>query len=115
LKLIDEIPAIQGPIGAPRFRPDLVQGDRAYGVPNVYSGLHARRLRALIPKMHSAVHGSGLGRFRFVVERTLAWLGNFRRLKLCYEKRGTHFQALHDLASSIICARKLAALTGVLK
>jgi len=45
-----------------------------------------------------------------VVERTLAWFGNFRRLKLCYERTGEHFQAFHDLAASVICARKYQRL-----
>lgn len=108
---MDSIPNIQGPAGPPRHRPELVQGDRAYGVPRIFEGLRLRRLRALIPNIHSKEHGSGLGRFRYVVERTLSWFGNFRRLKLCYEKRGDHFQALHDLAAALICARKVAALT----
>ena len=69
-----------------------------------------RGVQPLIPKFLSQVHGSGLGRFRYVVERTLAWIGQNRRLKICYEKSGRHFQALHDLAMAMICARKLAAL-----
>ena len=44
---------------------------------------------------------------RWVVERTFAWLGNFRRLKLCYERTGEHFQAFHDLAACVLCAAKL--------
>jgi hypothetical protein len=32
-------------------------------------------------------HGSGLGRWRWVVERTFAWLNQFRRLRVRYEKR----------------------------
>jgi len=59
--------------------------------------------------------GSGLGRFRYVVERTLAWFGHCRRLKLCHEKDGSYFQAFHDLAAVLICPRKRGYLTGVLK
>jgi transposase len=32
-------------------------------------------------------HGSGLGRHRWVVERTFAWLHNFKRLLVRYERR----------------------------
>jgi len=32
-------------------------------------------------------HGSGLGRFRSVVKRTFAWLRNFKRLLIPYERR----------------------------
>jgi transposase len=35
-------------------------------------------------------HGSGLGVFRWVVERTLAWLQRFRRLELRYERADVH-------------------------
>ena len=33
-------------------------------------------------------HGSGLGVRRWVVERTLSWLHQFRRLRIRYERRG---------------------------
>lgn len=114
LGLIDLIPAIQGPLGRPRFRPEILQGDRAYGTPDVLQGVRDRGVKPLIPKINSQVHGSGLGRFRYVVERTLAWFGQNRRLKICYEKTGDHFQALHDLAAAFICANRLVSLKGVL-
>jgi hypothetical protein len=43
----------------------------------------------------------------YVVERTLSWFGNFRRITLCYEKNGSHFQAFHELAAAILCANRL--------
>src|SRR5262249_47246537 len=48
-------------------------------------------------------HGSGLGKTRYVVERTLAWFPNYRRLIVCYEKTGAHFQAFHVLAACVMC------------
>lgn len=33
-------------------------------------------------------HGSGLGRWRWVVERTFAWLHSFRRPGICWERDG---------------------------
>ena len=36
-------------------------------------------------------HGSGLGKYRCVIERRLSWLYQFRRLRVRYERRaGTH-------------------------
>jgi len=32
-------------------------------------------------------HGSGLGKFRWVVERSISWLHQFRRLRIRYERR----------------------------
>jgi len=66
-------------------------------------------LRNVIPTLAAQrqPHGSGLGRVRYVVERTLAWFRNYRRINHCYERFGQHFQAFHDLAASLICANKL--------
>jgi transposase len=36
--------------------------------------------------MRRTAHGSGLGRWRWVVERTFAWLNQFRRLRVRYDK-----------------------------
>jgi hypothetical protein len=37
-------------------------------------------------------------------------VGNFRRLKLCYERFGEHFQAFHELAACLICANRIEDL-----
>jgi transposase len=113
LDLLDSIPPIQGPLGRPRFRPEILQGDRAYGTPDVLTGVRERGVHPLIPKINDQTHGSGLGKFRYVVERTLAWFGHNRRLKLCYERTGEHLQALHDLAAAFICANRLVSIKGV--
>jgi transposase len=46
--------------------------------------------------MRNTNHGSGLGRWRWVVERTFAWLNQFRRLRLRYEKRARHAPGISD-------------------
>jgi len=48
-------------------------------------------------------HGSGLGVFRWVVERTLSWLHQNRRLRTRYERRGDTHEALVDLGCAMIC------------
>jgi transposase len=106
MELLDDIQA-QGPRGRPRRRPVSFHGDRAYGTPKNIAGTLKRRVVSLLARP-TQPHGSGLGKFRYVVERTLSWFGQNRRLKICYEKMGEHFQALHDLAAAIICARRLA-------
>jgi len=55
-------------------------------------------------------HGSGLGKTRYVVERTLSWVSYNRRLKLCYERTGEHFRAFHVLAACVICTNRLREL-----
>jgi transposase len=44
-----------------------------------------------------------LGRFRWVVERSLAWLHNFRRLMVRYDRRADIHQAFLTLAAILIC------------
>lgn len=108
ITLLDAIPPIQGRRGHPRRRPGIFQGDRAYGSAENIAETRKRGVEPLLARPRTD-HGSGLGRRRYVVERTLAWFGQCRRIKLCYEKCGEHFQAFHDLAASLICTKKLSA------
>jgi len=52
-------------------------------------------------------HGSGLGRWRWVVERTFAWLNQFRRLRVRYEKQADIHEAFLSLGCALICWRFL--------
>ena len=52
-------------------------------------------------------HGSGLGVFRWVVERTLSWLHQCRRLRVRVERRADIHEAFLSIACIIICARAL--------
>jgi transposase len=54
-------------------------------------------------------HGSGLGNERWVVERTFAWLHNFRRLRTRYERDVELHLALMLLGCAVICQRMLSA------
>ncbi len=109
LQMVRAMPAIQGPRGRPRRKPHALVGDRGYGFPWIISAIMAMGIESLLCPRGSE-HGSGLGRRRYVVERTLAWFGQCRRIKLCYEKCGEHFQAFHDLAACLLCAKKLKRL-----
>lgn len=104
--LLDAMPAIFGKRGRPRRRPDVALGDRAYGTTTNIAACKERSITPMLAKPRTQ-HGSGLGTMRYVIERTMSWFGNFRRLKLCYEKTGKHLQALHELAAALICAKKL--------
>ena len=46
-----------------------------------------------------------LGRWRWVVERTLGWLHRFRRLRIRYERRADIHQGFLSLACAIVCLR----------
>ena len=49
-----------------------------------------------------------LGRHRWVIERTFAWMNRFRRLTIRYERRLDILHALTAFACSIICLNALA-------
>jgi transposase len=51
-----------------------------------------------------------LGRHRWKVERSLAWLLANRRLIVRYERRADILQAFLHLACALICAHKLRPL-----
>ncbi len=61
--------------------------------------------RCILPllALRATEHGSGLGRWRWVVERTSAWLNQFRRLRVRYEKRADIHDALLAIACAPIC------------
>ncbi len=110
IALLDKMPRIPGRRGRPREKPDVVLGDRAYGTPKNIAACRARGILPW-PARIGTEHESGLGSLRWVVESCLAWFGHNRRIKLCYERTGEHFQAFHDLAATLICARKLRWIT----
>ena len=106
IALLDSMPRIPGRRGRPREKPNVALGDRAYGTPKNIASCRVRGIFPLLARIGTE-HGSSLGVLRWVVESCLAWFGHHRRLKICYERTGEHFQAFHDLAATLICARKL--------
>jgi transposase len=91
-------------------QPAVLLGDRGYGFPYLIARVLLYGIVSqLSPRGKDKPHGSGLGKERYVVERTMSWWTHFRRINLCYERKGPHFQGLHELAACIICANKLHA------
>ena len=67
--LVDAIPPVRGKPGRPRRRPDRLYADRAYDSEPHRDQLRARGIDPQIARRRTP-HGSGLGRYRWVVERT---------------------------------------------
>jgi transposase len=106
LPLIDAIEPVKGRRGRPRQRPDRLLADRAYDHDKYRRELRARGIQPVIARRETE-HGSGLGRRRWVVERTFAWLHGFRRLRIRYERLPELHQAFLDLGCAVICLRML--------
>lgn len=116
LSMLDMLPPVKtAKAGRSRYKPTTVVGDAGYGFEHIIPQVVARRIVPLLAPRSKAgqppvTHGSGLGRVRYVVERTIAWLSNFRRIDRCFERTGTAWQAFNELACCVICANKLRKL-----
>lgn len=102
LDVVDAVPDISGKVGHPRKRPEELYGDRAY-----HSEPHEQELRkrGIHPRIahRCTPHGSGLGIYRWVVERTASWLHSFRKLRLRTDRTAHIHEAFVALAASLIC------------
>jgi transposase len=105
-RLIDGIPPVQGKAGRPRRRPEVIYGDRAYDSQPHRDSLAALGIRSRLARRGNA-HGSGLGKIRWVVERTVSWLHQNRRLRVRYERRADIHDAFLKLACALICYKRL--------
>ncbi len=106
LPLIEAIPPIRGKRGRPLSKPVVVQADRGYDHDKYRKPLHAAGIATQIAR-RGEPHGSGLGKTRWVVERTFAWLHNFRRLRIRFERLAAIHEAFMTIAACIICWRHL--------
>ena len=108
--LIDSIPPIKRRrAGRPRSRPDKVHADKAYDIPRCRTYLHRRGIGCRIAR-RGVESSERLGRHRWVVERMLAWIGQFRRLQIRHERRDDIHMTFLRLACAIICIRFLPLL-----
>ncbi|MFI5852542.1 IS5 family transposase [Streptomyces parvulus] len=107
--LVDKIPAVAGQVGRPRRRPDALLADRGYDHDKYRRLLWQRGIRPVIAK-RGEPHGTGLGVFRYVVERTIAWLHGFRRLRIRWERRDDIHEAFLGLAVCLITHRHVRRL-----
>ena len=100
-RLVEAIPPVRGKPGRPRHRPDRLYGDRGYDSEPERRWL--RRRGSSRSWRRGTEHGSGLGVYRWVVERTLSWLHAKRKLRVRTDRRTDIHQAFLSLACSLIC------------
>ena len=107
-ELVDAIRPICGPrgrAGRPRKRPKKLHADKGYDFRRCREALRNRGIKSRIGR-RSVDSSERLGRYRWVVERTLSWLNRYRRLKVRHERRADIHQAFLDLGCASICWRK---------
>jgi transposase len=84
-----------------------VLADRGYDHDKHRCELRKRGVKPVIAKRNTG-HGSGLGKERWVVERTFAWLHYLRRLRTRYERSAELHMAFMLLGCAVVCQRKLS-------
>ena len=93
---------------------DLDVGNTRHSIQHTFAPV-AERWLTPVPEMgiepHIArrrtEHDSGLGKVRWVVERTIGWLKGLRRVRVRYDRLGVIMDAWTTLAASVICFRIL--------
>jgi transposase len=101
------------PKGPPRQKPKRVIADRAYDSDSLRERLAKRGIDLIIPyrknsKLRRYEDGRKLRRYkrRWIIERTNAWLGQFRRLLVRHEHLLATYKAFFYLACLWITLRR---------
>ncbi len=105
-ELVDGVEPIKKPRGRPRKRPDKLHADKGYDYPRCRKLLRKRGIKARIAR-RGVDSSERLGRHRWVVERTLAWLSCYRRLTVRYEHRADMHEAFLELGCALVCFNRL--------
>lgn len=100
--------------GRPKSKPERLIADRAYDSDPLRRRLKQRGIQLICPHRKNRCKaatqdGRALRRYRrrWKVERTFAWLGNFRRLVVRYERRLSIYNAFFHVACLLITLRHL--------
>jgi transposase len=99
-------PAVGGKPGPPRELPERLQGDAGYDSEPLRILLRWLGITPVLNRRNSE-HGSGLGQFRWFVERTISWLHSFGRLRRRLDRLTEIQEASLRLGCSLICLRFL--------
>ena len=111
--------AVARPRGRPRRRPEKLVADRAYDSSAFRALLRRRGIGMCIPpkrrparwrpkRGRPVVARSEDYRCRYKLERSFAWLGNFRRLLIRWEHDCAVYASFFTVAVLLVCLRRLS-------
>lgn len=98
--------------GRPKQKPIRIIADRGYDSRKLWERLKHRGIDLIVPHRKNHKHryqdGRKLRRYRrrWIIERTNAWLLNFRRLCVRYDHELAHYRAFLYLACALIALRQ---------
>lgn len=107
------------PHGRPKQRPQTLVADRGYDSHGFRCALRHRGIRMCIPpkrrpptwkakRGRPVVARKDAYRQRYTVERSFAWLGNFRRLLIRWEHLFSVYRSFFSVAVLLLCLRRVA-------
>jgi IS5 family transposase len=99
--LLDAVPSVRQCVGRPRKRPAKLHADKGYDHDRCRRAARRRNIEPRIAR-RGVESSERLGRYRWTVERTLAWFARFRRLTVRYERRLDILLGFHLLAAALI-------------
>ncbi len=105
--MIEAVPPVRQCVGRPKKRRAKLPADKGYDFEHCRQALRQRKIVPRIAR-RGIESSETLGRHRWIIERTLAWLSRFRRLTIRYERRLDILTGFHLLAVSLICLRFVA-------
>ncbi len=94
-----EVRSLRGPA---KRRPERIAGDKAYSAGHIREWLSAHRIGDVIPYRDNEAGRDGpfdrdSYRRRNIIERTIGWLKEFRRIATRYEKLAVHYLGMIKL------------------
>ena len=99
--------------GRPKKRPKRLIGDKAYDSDPLRKRLNHLKIDLIVPhrsnrKKPKTQDGRKLRRYkrRWIVERTISWIGNFRRLLVRNERKIEIYRAFFHLACLVIVLKR---------
>ena len=103
-ELLDEVVPIRQRRGRPRKRPAKLHADKGYDYRKCRRALRQRGIKSRIARRGKEPKDR-LGRHRWVVERSFAWLNQFRRFRVRYERDVELHRAFVVLGCALITWR----------
>lgn len=115
LKTVDGISVATRPLH-PKKRPDVLVADKGYDAGWLRKALSKRTITPYIPKRRKKgeteeprynAHIQPFYATRWIVERTNAWLQNYRRITVRWDRNADTYEAFIELACILICLRRV--------
>jgi IS5 family transposase len=108
--LVKAIPVIRSRRGPRRRKPSKLHADKTYDHAELRAWLRRRGITVRIARK-GIESSKKLGKHRWVIERSIAWLFSYHRLTIRYERHANHFSAFLTLAATLTSYKKLARST----